>query len=457
MGRWLFSLVLFVGLSGCVSKTKNTSPSAQQLWKPVQLLESRVDTSVPMFEAKGEYSLPALIELGVTHNPQTRVAWWQARKALAQQGRVESSFFPTVSVNVEAVKKQVGATSTTALSVIESAGPSLNVTYRLFQFGTSVANAKSAACALAAANYQFNHTLQLVVCNIQKNYYNYASAVASIEAREASLADAKASFESVQNKQIHGLARAQDVLLAKADALQAEYELKSAQADLERSRAELALSVGVPVSKDFTVKIAFNDHENLTEEVDDLLNKALKQRADLLAVKSTLHAADWAYLKAQREVLPAVDFAGSMGTVRYRRDGKWQQNYTAGIGISWDLFSGFDQQYKDLEYYSELKRRTYDFEQQQLQVLRDVWAEFHAFQSSVQLLSSAKALEVAAKESLEAIRIGYEAGLNNLLDLLSAQKTLSEARLKRIYSQAQLATHWVQLAYVTGRLSPESY
>lgn len=448
-------VVLFLG--GCISKSRSMSPDAEHLWQPIPIPESRVDVSKPIFEHQGTHSLASLIELGISNNPQTRNAWWHAKKALAQKGRAEAQYFPSVTANIDVAKQQTGAVLGKPMSRVENWGPSLNVTYRLFQFGTSTANAKSAACALAAANYNFNHTLQTVVCNIQKNYYNYASAVATIEARESSLKDATASFEAVQSRQQSGLARVQDVLLAKADKLQAEYELQAAQALLENCRAELALSVGVPVSKDFNIQVEFKDSAPLTAEVETLLDQALKQRSDVLAAEASAHAADWAHLKTQREALPAVDFMGSMGALRYRHDSRWQNNYSLGIGVSWNLFNGFDTQYKALADYASAKSQKFALHQQQLQVLRDVWTEFHTFQSSVQLLNSAKALESAANESFEAIRIGYDAGLNSLLDLLSAQKTLSEARLKRIRSQAELAIHWVQLAYVSGRLNPHDH
>ncbi len=458
--RWVkwgsFSFLTLV-LTGCVSKTKSMSKDFQHAWVPTQICDSRTQIQQPLFKTDGTYSLAALLELGISQNPKTRAAWWQARKALAQEGRTESQFFPKITANVNVNRDQTGAVFNNPSTKTDHWGPSLNVTYRLFQFGAGVADAKSAACALAAANYNFNHALQTLVFDIQKNYYNYASSVATIEACESSLKDAEASFEAVQNKQNHGLARIQDVLLAKADKLQAEYELKSAQANLEKNRSELALSVGIPVSKDFLIKVEFKDSEPLTEEVETLLADALKRRSDVLSAEFSVHAADWAHLKTQREGLPAVDFTGSVGTQRYHKDPRWQRNYSLGLGVSWNLFEGFDSQYKALESYSHLKAKTYELHQKQLQALSDVWAEFHAFQSAVQLLASAKALEAAAQESLEAVRIGYDAGLNSLLDLLSAQKTLSNARLKRINSQSSLAIHWIQLAYVSGRLDPNHF
>ena len=444
-------------LPGCNSLRPKMSENACQAWDSVKIMESQLIDDMPFFTFNGTYTLPALLELGIVKNPETRVAWWQARKALAQEGRTSSQFYPSISSEVDVGRKQTGAVLGSKTSKIDQWGPSLNVSYRLFQFGAGIADAKRAACALEAANYNFNFSLQTLVFNIQSAYYNYASAVASIEACESSLKDAEASFEVVQNKLSNGLARIQDVLLAKADKLQAEHALQAAQAALESCRAELALVVGVPISADFRIDVEFRETEDLVDEVSDLMEEALKQRADLLASAATAEAADWANLKTKRESLPSVNLLGNVGVLRYRNDSHWQRNYGIGIGIAWTLFDGFDREYKALESYAVLKEQKYLFHQQQLQVLRDVWSTFYAFQSSSKMLNSAKALEAAAKESLEAIRVGYDAGLNNLLDLLSAQKTLAEARLTRIRAQSDLAVNWAKLAYVSGRLDTSKF
>ena len=255
----------------------------------------------------------------------------------------------------------------------------------------------------------------------------------------------------------NGLGRTQAVLLAKAEKLQAEYELIAAEAALEQCRAELALAVGVPVSKEFQIEVTFNDFEPLAKEVTTLLEDALKNRADVLAQETAVSASEKAHFASERSRWPSIELSGGLNRLHHStpQTPRWQNNYKVGIGLSWNFFDGFDKQYKALEQYAELKKQRFALQQQQLQVLKDVWTEFHAFQSSVQLLTAAKALEAAAQEALNASRAGYNSGLNDILDVLSAQKNLSEARLKRTQSQASLATHWAQLAYVSGRLNTD--
>lgn len=456
-GKWILMSSVCL-LNGCVSTSLlHTSPDAEHAWTPIpepKIIEET--TAAPLCSASSTYSLPALLELGLSRNPQTRVAWWNAKKMLSQAKRAQAPFFPSLTATAAVDRTQVGKTAKDKTSVTDTWGPGLKIAYRLFQFGADEAGAKSAACMLSAANYHFNFILQQTVFQIQNAYYAYAAAVEQIAARKSSLEDAEMSYQAAENRMKSGLGRIQSTLLAKAEKMQAEYELKSAESNVENCRAELALAVGVPVSKDFQIEVSFQEVKPLTDDVQTLLEEALKKRADLLAQQATVHAADWAHLQAKRERYPSIEFSSDLNMLHYEHKPHWQHNYNVQLGISWNFFDGMAKQYKALEQQAERKAQQFALQRQQLEILRDVWIEFHAFQSAVQLLDSAKALEASAKESLQSARIGYQSGLNDLLDVLSAQKTLSEARLKRTQSQADLATHWARLAYVSGRIQPES-
>jgi outer membrane protein len=63
----------------------------------------------------------------------------------------------------------------------------------------------------------------------------------------------------------------------------------------------------------------------------------------------------------------------------------------------------------------------------------------------VALLSSADQSYAAALES-------YQAGVRNLLDVVSAQKALAQARSVDIYTRTQLLTQLANLAFRTGDL-----
>ncbi|MDR0392952.1 MAG: TolC family protein [Puniceicoccales bacterium] len=441
-------------LNGCHSIQKEVSVDARTPWIPTHSMTLNHDFLSPQKTLVGKYSLVELIEIGLKFNPQTKHAWWHAKEAFAKQGRAEASFFPHVDVSANINREQVGKSASQPMQRIDNWGPAVTLTYKVFQFGTDTAAAKSAAHLLHAANYAFNRQLQTTVFEIQQAFYNFSSAYAKIEARESCLQDATLSFEAVSQRKENGLARIQDVLLAKADKLQAEYELQAAKADLESCRATLTTTVGVPIAADFSIETDYLNTETQKpfRDIEDLMQEVLNERADLLANEATLEAKKWSQKATHRSSLPSLSLQAQTNALKYRHNSHWQRNYGLSAGIQWNIFSGFDSQYSELASYTQWKEQKYTLRQQKLEALRQTWATFHAFQSSIQLSEASKALEEAAQEALNAIRTGYNTGINSLLDLLAAQKTLANARLNHIQAKTNVKLNLVQLAYITGQL-----
>jgi outer membrane protein TolC len=445
-------------LNGCHSIQKEISADARTPWIPTRSMTLNHDFLSPQKTLVGKYSLAELIEIGLKFNPQTKHAWWHAKEAFANQGQTEASFFPHVDISANINSEQVGKSASQPTQRIDNWGPAVTLTYKVFQFGTDAAAAKSAAHLLHAANYAFNRQLQTTVFEIQQAFYNFSSAYAKIKARESCLQDATLSFEAVSQRKENGLARIQDVLLAKADKLQAEYELQAAKADLESCRATLATTVGVPIAADFSIETDYLNTETQKpfRDIEDLMQEVLNERADLLANEATLEAKKWSQKATHRSSLPSLSLHAQTNTLKYKHNSHWQRNYGLSAGIQWNIFSGFDSQYSELASYTQWKEQKYMLRQQKLEALRQTWTAFHAFQSSVQLSEASKALEEAAQEALKAIRTGYNTGINNLLDLLAAQKTLANARLNYIQAKTNVKLNLVQLAYITGKLDSKT-
>jgi outer membrane protein TolC len=65
---------------------------------------------------------------------------------------------------------------------------------------------------------------------------------------------------------------------------------------------------------------------------------------------------------------------------------------------------------------------------------------------------SAAALLAASSESYDAARESYGYGVRNLLDVVSAQKTLAQARSEDVFARTQLLLQVANLAFSTGDL-----
>jgi outer membrane protein TolC len=65
---------------------------------------------------------------------------------------------------------------------------------------------------------------------------------------------------------------------------------------------------------------------------------------------------------------------------------------------------------------------------------------------------AAAALLTASDQSYEAARESYAYGVRNLLDVVSAQRTLAQARSEDIFARTQLLLQVASLAFRTGDL-----
>ncbi|MDR1665573.1 MAG: TolC family protein [Puniceicoccales bacterium] len=403
------------------------------------------------------YHLTDLVEMGLETNPETKAAWWQAKAAVAREGRARSKFYPKVAVGVGAEKSQVGSigegSSDKTMVLKEGFGPSVEMAYRLFQFGADEATAESARCTLYAAHFQFNRKLQEWVFQVQRSYYQFCLAQAVIEAREANVNDAKASHEAVLKQRESGLAKRQDELRAQAELLQATYEREAAKAQYETCRAELAQKVGIEVSDKFEVQTTFEIPVDIhLEEVEEWLRKAITAHPELQSARNRFLSEEWKRKAEKRGSWPEVTVGWTGGLKKWSSASRWGQNYTVQVGLKWTLFDGFDREYREWEAYAQKKIAEMDLRQTKLRILSEVWAAYHKFKSSTESLVSAKALELSSTEAMKAVRVGYDAGVNNLLDLLSAQKLLAQARLSHIQARADVAIHLVSLACAAGQM-----
>ncbi len=453
--QFLIGAMVGVFFTGCKSIEVQCAKSSTEYWQPA-ISERKTDIQVPtnLKSKTAPYSLIDLIEIGLDSNPTAKESWWLAKTAEANKGRAESSFYPTITVGATVEKAQVGETKNQPMQLSEGFGPSVEITYKLFQFGADKANAESARHALYAANFQFNRKLQELVFKVQQNYYQLCAAYASVEAREANLKDAETSYRAVSKRKEAGLAKTQDWLRAQAENLQAAYELAEAKATLEQCRAELAKVVGLRISSEFKIETHFEPpaETSVSSEIESLLEKTLNTRPDLLSAQADLVAKEWQQKSEERKSWPQLTFGLTSGTKKWSSTHNWQRNYSGQVALKWDIFDGFDREYRNLEAYSQKKATEAVLKQKTLDVLGDTWSAFYAFKCSNERLVSASALKKASFEALEAIRIGYDSGINSLLDLLSAQKNLAEARLSHVQAKADVALSLIELAYATGQL-----
>src|SRR2546429_177841 len=187
-------------------------------------------------------TLPELIDLAESHNPETRVAWERARAQAAAWGVARSELYPTVAAAALAgvdrdqayLADRFFRHTTGDFQVV------LNLNYTIFDFGARAGRISAAKAEALAANFAFNDTHREVIYRVEQAYYQLLSASGQEEAARANLSNAQAVQQAAEERLNHGLATLPDLLEARSAAAQAEYELQAVLGAEEIAHGNLA-------------------------------------------------------------------------------------------------------------------------------------------------------------------------------------------------------------------------
>ena len=438
-------------------------PKANEYVIPAQARPPSTLPEPPMVNTTNQYDLPALIDIALTNNPDTKQTWEQARAAAAAYGASRAPYYPDVSTQVPGGYERELFQLPGVNGVLKQwqVTPMIEFTYTLLDFGRRDAGAAAARAQLAAANFSFNRKLQEVVFATQQSFYSIGAAKAAVKAAEENVVLAKTDDEAVGRRVDLGLATEPELLLSRQAVAQSQYDLASARLLVREAQASMAVALGVAANTPLDVPSldSIPIPAGLGSEVDELIDTAVRSRPDLAAQVATLDAQRAAVAAAKAQFYPTVGISGNYGeqSWNYRYDGTHtvtdnQPQYAALLSINWDLFTGF-KRLNDLRQ-AEADRDAAGAQLKSLEVsaISSVWRAYYEFQTALSRYSYAKALLAASQESYDANLDTYKQGLSTIVELLTADRDLANARYTIVQSRADLLTSSAAVAFAVGAI-----
>jgi outer membrane protein len=410
-----------------------------------------------------QYDLPALIDIALSNNPDTRVTWDRARANADAYGASRAPYYPVVSSQVQSAYSRRIFELPGQDGVLKQwrVTPLIELTYTLLDFGRRDAGAATARAQLAAANFSFNRKLQDVVFATQRSFYSIGAAKAAVQAAEQNVELAKTDDDAVSRRVDLGLATEPELLLSRQRVAQSQYDLASAHLLVREAQASMAVALGVAANTALDVPSleSLPIPAGLGADVDQLIETAVRQRPDLAAQVATLDARRAQVEGAKAEFFPTVGVSGAYGEQAwgYRFDGTpsvrtAQPQYAALLTINWDIFTGF-KRLNDVRG-AEAERDAAGAQLKSLEVdaISSVWRAYYEFQTALSRYEYAKALLAASQESYDANLDTYRQGLSTIVELLTADRDLANARYTIVQSRADLLTSSAAVAYAVGAI-----
>ncbi len=303
--------------------------------------------------------------------------------------------------------------------------------------------------------------MQEVVFGAERFFYALAASRAAVEAAHQNLELARTDDDAVAKRVDHGLATKPELLLSRQRVAQAEYDVANAELLVEDAQASLALALGIPANQ--RIRVAGLEHQmvpvELDGKLDELIQQSIRSRPDLAANVAAVRANKAEVARAHAEFMPEIDVFGSYGEQNwgYTFNNGPQINanlpeYSALLALKWNIFTGFSRVNSVREAEAHQRASEAELRSQELTAIAEVWRAYYEFQSSRKRYDYAKALLEASNESYRALIDTYRQGLSTIVELLSAERDLANARYTMIQSTADLLTASAATAYAVGAI-----
>jgi outer membrane protein TolC len=403
-------------------------------------------------------TLARIVDIALQNNPLTRTSYLQARSAAAQLGSKRAAYYPTVDVQVSGTRSNQLSQDPSVTVTGDVYGPGAEVSYLLLDLGGRSANSDDARFALLAADWSHNATVQEVILGVETTYVLYVNAKAQLDAARANVKTAEAALEAANGRHDAGVGTIADVLQARTALSQAQLTFQTFEGEVLALRGALATAMGLPANTPYDVgtlplEVPL-DHG--AAAVEQLIATARERRPDLAAARALAAKAN-AHVRAVRsEGLPTLSVSAAAARTYYRPVSIAPHNdsWSAALLLRFPVFTGFANSYDIQKAREDAGVAHAQADTLEQQVLLQVWTSYYAFRTAAQLVRTSHDLLASAEQS-ERVALGrYKEGVGTIVDLLTAQAALANARSQEIQARSGWFVALAQLAHDTGTAAP---
>jgi len=408
--------------------------------------------------AQRPLTLVQLTDMALRQNPKTQLAWAAIRSSEAGVELAKAGYWPLIDATVTAQRYRPLNFSGLTVNTQTRYGASVSLSYLLWDFGARSGTLDQAKFELASAHLSQNQTVQDVILQVEQAYYQVLGLQAVVKANRQSLNDAQTNLEAVQDRRSSGMATVGEVYQAEAALAGAKLSLQQSEGQLAGARGQLAVAVGD--APDMELKLAplgTLEPPSLPERsVSELLADARDARPELLVAKAQEQVAA-AKLHATRGAgLPTLNLDANAGHTKVQGIGDSNQ-FSGLLSLKIPLFAGFGDRAAIHQAEAALDSARANSDDLRSQVELEVWKAYQNLRTAVATVDTSEAQLKSAQLAAEVANARYKNGLATILDLLSAQTTLANARVQRIQALLDWAAGRTALGHAVGGLkAPEN-
>jgi outer membrane protein len=396
-------------------------------------------------------------EAALRNHPLIKVGDLKALAAREVTRQVRSGFFPNLSANVVAVGTATDNTRLAAVGalnnplILERNAEGLMLSQLITDFGRTANLTGSAKLQAEAAANNAQATREQILLAVDGAFYAALQALAVTRVAQHTVTNRQLFLEQVTAMATNKLKSELDVSFARVNVEEAQLLLSKAQNDLQAAFTQLSTLMGVPEPKPYQLA----DEPlppNLSSNVSELVQQALRSRPDLLSLRNQRDAA-LKYARGEKALsYPTISAVGSAGVAPIHDEQMRDTYAAAGLVMSMPLFAGG--YYSGRREAAQLQAEAADQSLRDLEnnVVRDVHIAFLNTQNAFERYRITGQLVETARQSYSLAQERYNHQLSSIVELNQAELALISAEISFASTQYEYLVQRAALDFQTGTL-----
>lgn len=398
--------------------------------------------------------LAELIDLALNNNPETRQAWWNAKRAAAVVGSAQVAYYPIIGLNGNISNGRDFKFINGPDVDYTITGVDLTLNMLLYDFGERDANVEAAKMALLSANWQTDWIIQNVLVHVFENTYSVLNLQETLAASLFTSKDALKMLDAAQQLNEAGLTPVTDVYTSQAQVSQALMENVQHQSDLNIAKAKLIASLGMQANTPIELTPIFDLPAPNKQQLMDLITIAMNQRADLMSKRARVAESRALQKKTKLSYQPKLSLSARGGANHAFNDKANAAQYQVQLNFDIPLFDGFERIYLNRAAYADTQTSLAELTKLELDISLEVFTYSQTVQATQEMLPLAEDNLNSTKKAYEGVLETYRAGKESIAVVSNALRQLAIARMRYSNVRTQLLVAAANLAFSTGTLSP---
>ena len=298
---------------------------------------------------------------------------------------------------------------------------------------TSLRNYRASEQTVKATQLSAQDARDLVVLAVTSGYLGVVSSAARVDSVRAQVVTAQAAYQQAVDRHTAGLAARIDVSRSQVELQTQQQRLTTVETDLAKSKIAFGRAIGLAPGQEFQLTDALPYAPLTNLNLEQALERAGANRADLKAAQAQVQAAELARRAAVAERYPTAELSADYGVIG-PSPASSRGTFAVSASVRFPLWDGGRARGDIEQAGAALEQRRLEYQDLRARVDADVRQAFLDLNAAASQVAVAESSRTLAQDTLAEARDRFAAGVADTIEVVQAQEAVAGAEQDYINS-----------------------